>query len=29
MKLMAVLSLVFADVFYAIREGKGLFNFGR
>jgi H(+)-translocating pyrophosphatase len=29
MKLMAVLSLVFADVFYAIREGNGLFNFGR
>jgi len=26
MKLMAVLSLVFADTFYAIREGQGLFN---
>lgn len=26
MKLMAVLSLVFADTFYAINEGKGIFN---
>jgi H+-translocating diphosphatase len=28
MKLMAVLSLVFADTFYAINTGKGLFNLG-
>lgn len=26
MKLMAVLSLVFADTFYAINAGKGIFN---
>jgi Na+/H+-translocating membrane pyrophosphatase len=28
MKLMAVLSLVFADTYYAINQGKGLFNMG-
>jgi H(+)-translocating pyrophosphatase len=28
MKLMAVLSLVFADTFYAVNEGKGLFGLG-
>jgi len=28
MKLMAVLSLVFADTFYAINTGKGLLNLG-
>jgi hypothetical protein len=26
MKLMAILSLVFADYFWAINEGRGLFN---